>query len=234
MATLGDVQTWVGTQKLKRTDINSVILDFAQEAYFTICSTVPFPNLEKRTSELPIVADDDFLDISTVADLCGIMSVMLLKAGERMRRLTQRNGRFMDSLVRKRAGHPALYCRWGEKLEFDSAPSASDLTIILRYWAYPTLASPVGNTTLVFPPEWLELLKWETLYRTYMFLENWNAAQQLIMPAMLPRYPATKKIRTQEVGIIPRLWNDLLSSATGKDAYDSDYSINPIRRNYTG
>ena len=233
MATLGNVRDWVGSKKLKRTDINDEILDFAQEVYYTLCAAVPFPNLETIASPLTLTLDSNELDISSLTDICGIMSVVLYKDTTKVRRLKQTNGRLLDNITRVRSGQPFRYSRRGTVLEVDPAPNASDYKIVLRYWKYPTIASPASDTVVLYPPEWLELHKWETLYRTYMFLENYDAANQLVMPSMLPRYPTTKKLHTHEIGIIPRLWNDLLMNTAQRENYDSDYSINPLRRRYT-
>lgn len=92
----------------------------------------------------------------------------------------------------------------------------------------------ISSHTLLMPEEWEELLMWETLYRLYTATEQHDKAMLLVAPTMTPRMPTPKKITIREVGIIPRLWNDLLQTVYGREGVDEDFSINPISRPYSG
>jgi hypothetical protein len=52
------------------------------------------------------------------------------------------------------------------------------------------------------------------------------------MPMPMPRQMSPKKTQMFEVGIIPRLYNDLLKTINMREAVDEDFSVNPIRRRY--
>jgi hypothetical protein len=51
------------------------------------------------------------------------------------------------------------------------------------------------------------------------------------MTQMMPGSP--RKQTMYQTGIIPRLWNDLLATASNKENVDEDFSINPVIRAYT-
>jgi len=118
-------------------------------------------------------------------------------------------------------------------------------TVTYRYWfdvdsnidaeiAAGTIAS-IGEHVPNYALPWVELHKWETLYRLYNHLEQWEKAQMLIAPAAMPVYqsPKHKRLMTEEVGIIPRLWNSLLRTVDERENVDEDFSINPVVRGYT-
>lgn len=88
-------------------------------------------------------------------------------------------------------------------------------------------------TTLLTPLEWDELMKWETLYRVYHYLDNLDKAMSLVQPAAIPRQATPKKVPMIETGIIPRLWNDLLTTISQQENVDEDFSINPVIRAYS-
>jgi hypothetical protein len=102
----------------------------------------------------------------------------------------------------------------------------------MRYWSNPTIDGTPGNTNLVTPLAWDELFKWETLYRLYFITSQEDKAAALIMPMPMPRQMSPKKTQMFEVGIIPRLYNDLLKTINMREAVDEDFSVNPIRRRY--
>lgn len=94
--------------------------------------------------------------------------------------------------------------------------------------------TPWYQQPFVTPEEWDELIRWETLYRVYIALDQIDKAQALVTPQGLPRQQGSpKKIRVFETGIIPRLWNDLLETVSQKENVDEDFSINPVIRPYS-
>lgn len=99
--------------------------------------------------------------------------------------------------------------------------------------AIDTSSAIVNSLTLLTPPEWDELMKWETLYRVYHYLDQLDKGAQLVQPQGLPRQASPKKIPMVEVGIIPRLWNDLLTTISQQENVDEDFSINPVIRAYS-
>ena len=55
----------------------------------------------------------------------------------------------------------------------------------------------------------------------------------LMQTSMLPNQASPKKKKVDEMGIIPRLWNNLLSNMSFRENIDEDFSINPLIRRYT-
>jgi len=88
---------------------------------------------------------------------------------------------------------------------------------------------------LLTPPAWDELMRWETLYRAYHLIDAADKAATLVQgqypPARMPGSP--KQQRTYEMGIIPKLWNDLLTTTSSKENVDEDFNINPVIRAYS-
>lgn len=83
---------------------------------------------------------------------------------------------------------------------------------------------------MVIPGEWHELVKYETMYRAYIeLLDEQEKALMMMQPAMLPRQGSPTKIRSAEVGVIPRLWNDLLRTVSQREHVDEDLAISPMR-----
>ena len=95
------------------------------------------------------------------------------------------------------------------------------------------MQTDVATTGLVTPPEWDELVEWETLYRLYFFADRGNDALALMAPAQMPRQAWVKKTTSYEMGIIPRLWNDLLQTSQMREGVDEEFSINPRYRQFT-
>jgi hypothetical protein len=117
--------------------------------------------------------------------------------------------------------------------QFTYALSVNPGTYVVGGMANDISASVVNVTQLVTPAEWDELMKWETLYRVYMYLDQLDKASALVQPQPLPRQASPKKTVMYEVGIIPRLWNDLLTTISQQENVDEDFSINPVIRAYT-
>ena len=120
-----------------------------------------------------------------------------------------------------------------------SVLSASTLVI-----TYPVPVNPGGSgsggiiydnslTPIIIPDEWSDLLKYETLYRVYHYLDQQDKAGMLMQPPAAYRQATPKKTQIFETGIIPRLWNDLLTTVSQQENTDEDFSINPVIRAYS-
>jgi len=67
----------------------------------------------------------------------------------------------------------------------------------------------------------------------YYALERFSEAASLVMVTPMPRQAEPKRRIQQEVGIIPRLWNELLKTVSQRENIDEDFGINPLIRPYT-
>lgn len=241
MATILDnIATWCTSTMLKRSDLTTEARTSALGVYQLICQKIPFEALQKKSAELPLQVGVDSYDLTSgptalAFDLAGIMSIRYTN-GTRKWRMRRSHTRLFDAIQSTANGDPRLYARFGNSVEFNPAPASSLATFRVRFWCNPTIvASPNEHTTqLVTPVAWDELFKWETLYRLYFITGQEDKAAQLIIPMPMPRQPSPKRTEIFEVGIIPRLWNDLLHTISQREAIDEDFSVNPIRRDYIG
>ena len=235
MSTIDDIATWAYS-RLNRTDLQATARDAALGVYRMVCAKVPFPELQATSAEIPTVANQVSYALATLLTapaLRAISSIRLTVNSGSMRRLRRSHTRVYDA-TGSRTGIPATYARWGTNIELNPTPNASTYTFRIRYWSRPTIVvSPNEHTTtLVTPLEWDELLKYETLYRLLIHLEEHDKAAMLVMVKMTPTYPSPRKEMVDEAGIIPKLWNDLLTTVEEAESSDEDFSVNPVVRSY--
>lgn len=238
--TLDDIANWVMTDVLKRTDIQSVVRTCALNVYRMICAAVPFDELMVTSAELPMIAQTSSYDLAAAGptqltpSLRALWSIRVTFDSNNRRRVRRSHTRLYDSLSTIPFSRSATYARWANSLEFNPPPDSSAYTFRVRYWSRPTIASPNPETTTILTPlEWDELLRWETLYRAYYELDMIDKAQALMAATFPPKAPSSRRQRVFETAIIPRLWNDLLTTVSAKENTDEDFSINPLNRNYS-
>lgn len=232
--TINDIANWVATTALKRNDVIQMAQESALNFYRLLCFNVPFDELMTISSEIPVVASQDIYDLSVlVPALKSISDIRITFNSSTKRRLRRSHARVYDALSFSQPSKPATYARWGLKIQINPPPDSSSYTLRYRYWTKPTIATEPFNTQLATPEEWDELIRWETLYRVLNFVGQEQRAAMLIQPTMLPRQPAPRRQKMFDVGIIPRLWNELLSTISQKENVDEDFNINPVVRNYS-
>lgn len=238
--TIDDVANWAAVDQLKRYDILPFARASALGFYRLLCQKVPFDSLRLTSSELPLVASTASYDLAaaltaaSLPPLAGICSIRLTYGTNKFRRLRRSHARVYDSLGSIQYNIPSTYARWGGNLEFNPGPSSSSYTYRLRYWTVPEIPGNDPEThVLVTPPEWDELLNYETLYRCLIHLDEYEKAQMLVNPMPMPRQVSSKKTVMFETAIIPRLWNDLLLTIDQREGVDEDFNIGPVVRSYT-
>lgn len=228
---ISDIGTWVYS-RLKRPDLQDQCNENAGNFYLLLTSAVPFEEFEVTSAELPLSTTSTTVDLSALS-INAILSVRLTN-GSTIRRLRRSNTRVYDSLnFATTPGVPATYARWNKNIEVEKLPNNPSMTIRIRYWQLPVLESKVEDTEIVIPTPWYELMRYETLYRIYNDLEEFDKAQQLVAPVPMPRQNTPHSSRVFEYGIIPKLWNDLLKTVKQRENADEDFSINPVVRRYT-
>lgn len=238
MSTLLDIANWVTQDYLNRADIQTIANSAAIEVYQTICAKIPFDQLMTTSAELPVIAATSSYDLTTGLTalspaLRAIASIRMTFSSTNRRRLRRSHVRVYDSLSFTTTGQTATYARWGNTIELNPPPIDATPTFRVRYWSRPTLAAPPVNTVILTPTEWDSLYKWETLYKVLHYLDQQDKAMMLVQPAPLPRQSTPKKVQMIETGIIPRLWNDLLTTVSQQENVDEDFSINPVIRAYS-
>lgn len=228
---IGDIANWV-SNRLKRPDTLPIAIEDAVNFYKLLCSAVPFDELMVSSAERPLANGTISYDLSDLP-LKGIMSIRLTWAANKYRRLRRTHSRVYDSLGSTVPGVPASYARWGKSIEINPTPNLDSYTYRIRYWSAPTIDVVPENTTIVLDDPWLELMRYETLFRTYLAFEEFEKANLLVAPVPMPRQPSPQATRVFEYGIIPKLWNDLLRTISQRENGDEDFSINPVVRPYT-
>jgi len=246
MSTLGEIRdTCVKDILTRADDYRNFGLIAVRNAYLSICNKVPFPELQRLSTEIAVTANDPEVSIATLdPPLAGIISIRYYNAASgTYHRLVPRDGRLYDAQSTAVSSKPYSYARGrtGDILELNPRPSSSSDTLRVRYWSMPDITDPndlseLASHQIVIPIEWERLLTFEALYELYHYdnsLESMQKAQMLVMKSPLPRMGSTKKQVSYELGIIPRLWNDLLETKTIRENLDADYSINPRHSRYS-
>ncbi len=233
-AKLGDIATRVTRRMRREHDLRDIALGGAAQAYLSICAAIPHTALQKMTAEIPFVQGQDTYDITSY-NVAGIFSIRVTASG-RTYRARRSHHRVMDTFPASSQGNPILYSRFNYNLEWRPVPSSSATSFRIRYWDIPVFDDDNIETIAAQPIEldksWNELIYYETLYRVFIDTNQMEKAQMLMMPSPVPRQPTFKKVRMVEMGIIPRLWNDLLLTVQDREGADESFSINPIGREY--
>lgn len=239
--TLLDCVNWVQSDILKRFDLTSQLNNAAVNFYTVLTRKIPFDELCVTSQEYNLTIGVASYDLTALTPplapaLNAISSIRLTygPAGSSSVRLRRSSTRLYDSISYSNFNsRPSTYARWGNAIELNPPPDSSSYTIRIRYFSQCTLESPPENTVAVIRDEWAELIKWELLYRAYYMLDMPEKAMVLVQPAAMPRQPSPHRQTMFDTGIIPRLWNELLSTISMKEAPDEDFSINPVVRNYS-
>lgn len=229
MSTITDLATDIGTFYLRRADMPTTLTKFILNFYRVLCQKIPFEGLQ-ASATLALTQDVRSYDLaSSLPDLQGIVAIRANFTTTNTVRLNRTNIQQLEQGLVSISGKPSRYARWGSVISLDPAPDSSTYTLGVRYWKKPTISNPTGNTTLVVPDAWLELIEWEAYYRSLLILNRSEEAMGLIMPNIQPKMPSPSKNIQREIGIIPRLWNELLSTIEEREFIDENFGINPVR-----
>lgn len=234
MSTLGSIASEVANEYFKREDVYPMALKFAERAYLLITKKVPFGELQNKSSEVPISTTDVEHDITTFdPKVAGIIHIRITDPTGNVRKAGRSNTTVQDMVQTAAGAPPSRYARFARNIEFDRVAPATGWTFMMRYWAAVEILEEPADTILCWEDqrEWDDLLYWETVYRVHLHLGQANEAAQLVQVMPMPRGPETTRRQMFEVGIIPRLWNDLLRTIADRESIDEDYGINPqVRR----
>lgn len=199
--------------------------------YRTICNKIPFEALQTTSAAISCVVGQAAYDLATLDPvLSGICSIKMTYSSSLSRRLQRDHTRTYDSMQAASNGKPVKYARWAKKIELWPPPDSTSYTMAIRYWASADIDGTAANTVLACPDEWIELIEWETYYRVLTVLGRPQEAAMLVQPAMIPKGPTVKKVLMSDIGIIPRLWNELLQTIQQREHVDEDYGMLPIVR----
>lgn len=232
---ISDIASWVAVSKMKRPELLEDAVLATRDFHLLLCSKVPFEALQCPPVTVDCVVGVDTYSLANFSpEVAGLVSVRIAYSSTSGCRLRRSNVRAYDAIPYRANGRPTSYARWGNSLVLDRPPDSALYDLIVRYWSKPSLPdSDIGDYVLTTPEEWDELHRWEVLWRMYTFTEQHEKAMALVQPAVMPRQASPKKTLMHEVGIIPRLWNDLLLTISQRENIDEDFGINPVIRDYT-
>lgn len=224
-----------------RDDLIPRAANFALKAYEYVCGRVPFPELQALTAELPMTAGTADYSIANLdPPLAGIVSIRATITNNIHRRLRRSHGRVYDHLGFIKNGPPSTYARWSDTLTFNPPPDSSAYTYRIRYWNFPSGIPHRGadldaklSYSLITPTDWDILLVYETMYHLLHSIEEYERAQMLIAPPVMQRMAEARKVPSREIGVLNRLWNDLLLRIDEREHVDEDFSVSPVMRAYT-
>lgn len=233
MSTVGDVVQELVSEFLNRgEDIVEPATKQCWKAYQMIVLKVPFDDLREKSDELAIATSTNVLDVSAL-NIAGISWVRVTSPDGQKRLIDKLTVRHFDGIQdQESTGGPTAWARWNaNQIEFDQYSTTSGWTAMLRYWRRPIAASDgIAATELEMPSEWEDLLFFETLYRVALLMKDYDLATNLITPMPMPRQPSPTKTRTFEIGIIPKLWNDLLRTVEDRESLTSNLATRPMIR----
>lgn len=243
LTTIANIASWVTGDYLNRQDLTTQAQNAALYFYRVLCAKVPFEELHAVSQEFSMAIGVPTYDLSQlVPPLVGIVNIRVTlntSSGSGLayrRRLRRSSARLFDSLSYSVNGLPSTYARTqGLQIQINPPPN-QPYPFRVRYWSRPTEGTVTGpgNIVLVTPPEWDELIRWETAWRVLNMIGQEQRAATLIAPEPYPRQrPGPKKLLMMGQGIIPRLWNELLSTHSQKENVDEDFNINPVIRHYS-
>lgn len=245
---LSDCVSWV-EGILNRSDLTSKLNDSVVNFYKLLCRRIPFDELMYVSNECPLISGQSDYNLDTIVDVNGAVLDPPLKSIYSIRltygptnttgigsvRLRRSATRLYDALGFTIPGQTSTYARFGKTIQVNPTPNASNWTVRFRYWGIAPINNPnPESTTIIMDDDWAELIRWELLYRAYYMLGNTQEAMALVAPSQLPSVPGAPRRRIMtELGIIPRLWNDLCATLSARENADEDFSINPVVRDYT-
>ena len=206
-------QTWAeikaeATIELRtRTDISSRVEGWLRQAFLEVAYGFRFYELEStKTFTLSVNASE--ISFTTMG-LTNLKHVLSLKDTTNNRKVIPSSFRFIDKR-NTGTGSPTHYCRFGNSLLFDSAPSSSGVEYRLRYRKQVT--EPNFSSTSAYPDtpdEWDEVIRMKALVRgshslyEYEVSDLWEAKVNRLIAAM--PIDETVESEDQDFGITPRI-----------------------------
>ena len=226
------IQTFSGEIALnyiRRGDLQNVIEHHMGNFYKVLTARVPFEEL-MATDTYTCGINDPSIDVGTeTPDLAGFKSLRINYLDGTGLRLKKDHVNNFDKTGTPPSRRPCKYARYGKSLELWPPPD-QEYIITARYWKKGVLSGTIGNTVMLVPDEWLELIAWETTYRVLIFLGRMQDAMSLVIGSPQPRMPSPKTVNMVDMGIIPRLWNELMLTIYEREYDSDDFSINPLVR----
>lgn len=170
-------------------DINASAVTWLVQAYTDIASRYPFVEFQRYFNRATVQGQREY----PLPD--GVRAVLAVTLQDTS--ITNSNGTPLTRRLKKTsfreivkanfnvASAPYRYARWNDKLFADPIPDRSTYNIIIYAWVYPA-TSALENTTVMLPPEWIEVMEWEAVWRGHNEQLDYDAARHVMEKVIVP------------------------------------------------
>lgn len=170
-------------------DINASAINWLVQAYVDIASRYPFVEFQRYFNRATVTGQREY----NLPD--GVRAVLAITFQDTS--ITNSNGTPLTRRLKKTsfreiaranfnvASASYRYARWNDKIFLDPIPDRDTYNVILYTWVYPD-ASSRENTTILLPPEWIEVMEWEAVWRGHNEQLDYDAARHVMERVVTP------------------------------------------------
>lgn len=183
------VQTVVNRMNRSDTDITTSAVNWLVQAYLDIAARYPFVELQRYATVTTVAGQREY----SLPD--GVRAVLALALEDPLivnangtpltRRLKKTSFRDIIKANFNIAQVPVRYARWNDKFFIDPIPDRSTYRLKLFGWIYPDTTSR-ENTTVLLPPEWIEVMEWHAVWRGLCEHIDYDAANNVLKNILSP------------------------------------------------
>ena len=184
--TIDDRRPYVVSKLGNRTDIDASINQWLGDAYLELGNNYPFEELLTTEETSTVVGTGQYNYPDNVR---AIRHLSIIDSDDFKTPLVRRNQRFLDRYNTVHEGRPIVYSSYTDRTS--AVPPVINRIILVRpvpdevytiewrAWLKPVLASPVENTILYLPDDWLEILDYAASLRGFTSLQAPNRAAEI-------------------------------------------------------
>lgn len=220
MATIDDLQQLVSFQMGNRPDLTTPVVSIGsitrielwlKNAYLSLGWGQTFSETEATLTFSTAVGTDTYAYPATVRAIKSLVmsrtdGTIILPARKDIQYVRRYAGGGSNSA-------PAIWAPFSQSIIFRPPPDQI-YTVTVDYWAKPVLASPIGNTTLLVPDDWLEAISYEAAMRGHAELGEADKSRALAMILYGFTDPQTGKFTP---GMLQNLQNRMQAEAPYED-----------------
>jgi hypothetical protein len=188
-------------------DVDTLAGECLIDAYTAVGTKYPFVDLQNFTDkpvELDSVTGARLNTITLSSDIHAVLGVAILDPRQcitgtttpMVRRIHPTSWRQVESMKTIGEGAVTQYARFKNTLYLRATPDYATLSFRLWVWSYPDVANGIASTLNV-PPEWVELVEWEAVWRGLLRQRNYteatNVKQNIIYSMLMEKVPSMKQ-----------------------------------------
>lgn len=238
MAIINDRVGYVTSMLGERTDLATKAKTWLKDAYLELSMVYPFEELQDTQTSVVDLTKGEFLSYPTASgNVRGIVIIELWDTlGTTFKWVLKRsNIRKLANFPATPTGPPSLYAPFGVVKNGDG--TIKNYTVVLRptpdvaytikwrLWMKPTIATPVENTVILLPDDWLEILDYAAAMRGFAVLNTQDKAMGIMQLLHGSEDPRTGRR-------IPGLIAQRIRKQQA-ESVDEDYATDPMIRPYS-